>query len=292
MDWMRSKDNPYFAQAFVNRVWANYFGKGIINPPDDMNLANPPGNARAARLPGRRVHRPRVRHEVAASRDRPEPDLPAELEDERRRTSSTSGTSAGRSSAACPPRCCSTPSPWRRPGRPTWPGPRRPPGSRTRAIGPKGGAGSPAATAERLRRRIFGRSPRDTNCDCAASNEPNLLQSIYLQNDQETARRDRPPRRAGSTSAPAIRPRRPRRPAPPPRRPSPRSSARSPTSTARPRPATWPASDRACKDIELAARETAPNLAVQKSKLDSLPKVDAPLPSSPTTSSARPSSAP
>ena len=29
----------------MNRVWANYFGIGIINPPDDSNLANPPSNA-------------------------------------------------------------------------------------------------------------------------------------------------------------------------------------------------------------------------------------------------------
>ncbi len=44
MDWMREPDNPYFARAFVNRVWANYFGVGIIDPPDDLNLANPPAN--------------------------------------------------------------------------------------------------------------------------------------------------------------------------------------------------------------------------------------------------------
>ena len=44
MDWLRQKDNPYFAQAFVNRVWAHYFGRGIVEPPDDLNLANPPSN--------------------------------------------------------------------------------------------------------------------------------------------------------------------------------------------------------------------------------------------------------
>ena len=44
MDWLRSEENPYFAQAFVNRVWHNYFGRGIVNPVDDMNLANPPSN--------------------------------------------------------------------------------------------------------------------------------------------------------------------------------------------------------------------------------------------------------
>ena len=44
MDWLRSSENPYFAQAFVNRVWFNYFGRGIVHPVDDMNLANPPSN--------------------------------------------------------------------------------------------------------------------------------------------------------------------------------------------------------------------------------------------------------
>ena len=46
MDWMRAEDNPYFARAFVNRVWANYFGIGVVNPPDDMSLGNPPSNKR------------------------------------------------------------------------------------------------------------------------------------------------------------------------------------------------------------------------------------------------------
>jgi hypothetical protein len=44
MDWMRAPENPYFARAFVNRVWANYFGRGIVEPVDDLNLANPPVN--------------------------------------------------------------------------------------------------------------------------------------------------------------------------------------------------------------------------------------------------------
>jgi hypothetical protein len=45
MSWLRSPDNPYFAKAVVNRVWSNYFGTGIVDPTDDMNLANPPSNA-------------------------------------------------------------------------------------------------------------------------------------------------------------------------------------------------------------------------------------------------------
>lgn len=45
MTWLRSRDNPYFARSFVNRVWAHYFGRGIVHPADDFNLGNPPSNA-------------------------------------------------------------------------------------------------------------------------------------------------------------------------------------------------------------------------------------------------------
>ncbi len=45
MEWLKSEDNPYFAKAWVNRVWAAYFGRGIVDPADDLNLANAPSNA-------------------------------------------------------------------------------------------------------------------------------------------------------------------------------------------------------------------------------------------------------
>lgn len=44
MAWLLQPDNPYFAPSFVNRVWAQYFGLGIVDPPDDFNLANPPSH--------------------------------------------------------------------------------------------------------------------------------------------------------------------------------------------------------------------------------------------------------
>lgn len=43
-EWLFNEPNHYFAKAFVNRIWASYFNVGIINPPDDLNLANPPSN--------------------------------------------------------------------------------------------------------------------------------------------------------------------------------------------------------------------------------------------------------
>jgi hypothetical protein len=44
--WVTAPDNPFFARSFVNRVWAHYFGVGLVNPVDDFSLANPPTNAR------------------------------------------------------------------------------------------------------------------------------------------------------------------------------------------------------------------------------------------------------
>ena len=43
--WLTSKENPYFAKSLANRYWSYFFGKGIIDPVDDIRLSNPPTNA-------------------------------------------------------------------------------------------------------------------------------------------------------------------------------------------------------------------------------------------------------
>jgi len=185
MDWMRSKDNPYFAKAYVNRVWAAYFGRGIVNPPDDMNQANPPGNAPLLdylakgfidhHFDMKWLHREILLSDTYQrswktneSNHLDEKNfsravlrrLPAEVLIDA--TQSATASSKELMSHATLE------------------------GLQERAIGPKGGA----AIGRRngggdFASKVFGRSPRDTNCDCSASNEPNLLQSIYLQNDGE-----------------------------------------------------------------------------------------------------------
>ena len=40
--WMTRSDNPYFARAIVNRVWAEFFGRGFVEPVDDFRDSNPP----------------------------------------------------------------------------------------------------------------------------------------------------------------------------------------------------------------------------------------------------------
>lgn len=40
--WITSPDNPYFARAAVNWAWAQFFGRGLSEPADDLSAANPP----------------------------------------------------------------------------------------------------------------------------------------------------------------------------------------------------------------------------------------------------------
>ena len=43
-DWMTGAKNPFFARAAANRVWAAFFGRGIVDPVDDFRISNPPSN--------------------------------------------------------------------------------------------------------------------------------------------------------------------------------------------------------------------------------------------------------
>jgi len=43
-DWLASPANPYFATSVANRVWAHFFGVGIVEPIDDIRVSNPASN--------------------------------------------------------------------------------------------------------------------------------------------------------------------------------------------------------------------------------------------------------
>jgi hypothetical protein len=182
MTWLRRPDNPYFARAFVNRVWTSYFNVGIIQPPDDLSLANPPSNAAlldylvesfvAHGYDMKWLHR-----EITTSRTyqlswKPNDTncldtrnfshailrrLPAEVAYD---AIYQATASAGEIAA------------WQ--GEPS-----------RRSIGIGMGADP------RLRGKygnilaIFGKSERLANCDCERSNDPSLLQTLFLLNDAQ-----------------------------------------------------------------------------------------------------------
>jgi hypothetical protein len=43
-DWMVARDNPFFARAIANRLWAHYLGRGVVEPIDDIRDTNPATN--------------------------------------------------------------------------------------------------------------------------------------------------------------------------------------------------------------------------------------------------------
>lgn len=44
VDWMSDPNNEFFAKALVNRYWKHFFGRGLVDPEDDMRVTNPATN--------------------------------------------------------------------------------------------------------------------------------------------------------------------------------------------------------------------------------------------------------
>ena len=182
MEWLRQPDNPYFARALVNRVWANYFGVGIVDPPDDMNLANPASNeplletlaqgfvthgydlkwlhreitnSRAYQLSWKpnATNRGDIRNFSRAVVRR----LPAEVLYD----ALIHATAAGSQQTAMHGDLAVV---------------------RARAIGVSSGYNRHESS---YALQLFGKPARAGICDCQRSDEPSLLQTVYLRNDAE-----------------------------------------------------------------------------------------------------------
>jgi hypothetical protein len=183
MDWLRDRANPYFARAFVNRVWARYFYTGIIEPPDDLSRANPPSNEPlldylAKEFVNRNYDMKWLHREIANSQTYQRSWKPNDTNrlDERnfsralpRRLPAEVAYDAIRqvtASDAEVARMQSDPS--------------------IRAIGQAKPDGKGKKGFNNYALQIFGKSLRESNCDCDRSMEPSLLQTIYVQNDNDT----------------------------------------------------------------------------------------------------------
>jgi hypothetical protein len=44
-DWLVSPGNPFFARVEANRIWSQFFARGIVDPVDEFRDSNPPSNA-------------------------------------------------------------------------------------------------------------------------------------------------------------------------------------------------------------------------------------------------------
>ena len=63
-DWMLADANPLFAAMIVNRLWAHYFGCGLVEPIDDLRTTNPATNEPL--LAALADHMRRVRYDLKA----------------------------------------------------------------------------------------------------------------------------------------------------------------------------------------------------------------------------------
>ncbi len=182
MDWLRESPTQLFAKAFVNRVWANYFNRGIVEPTDNLSKGNPPCNQALldylaqgfidSGYDMKWVHREiclsdtyqrswnpnetNKQDERNFSRAVPRR-MPAELVidalamatvNDERATNFTSDLSNRALLRTSPPR--------------------------------NANSGPDYALA------VFGRSTRESNCDCDRSSEASLLQTLFVRNDQDT----------------------------------------------------------------------------------------------------------
>ncbi len=183
MAWLRSKDNPYFAKAFVNRVWANYFNVGIVQPPDDLSLANPPSNRAlldhlADGFYEHGFDMKWLHREICNSRTYQLSWQPNETnaKDERnfarsvpRRIPSEVAVDAINAAVASDEKASQLVS-----------------NIQGRAIAVPGASAraNQGGNVTGFALQVFGRSIRESNCDCDRSMDASLLQTVYLQNDQ------------------------------------------------------------------------------------------------------------
>jgi hypothetical protein len=183
MAWLRDPENPYFAKAIVNRVWSNYFSVGIVEPADDLSLANPPSNRAlldhlAKEFVAHGFDMKWLHKEIVKSRTYQLSWVPNETNkfDQRnfarsipRRVAAEVAYDAVRQATASDSEIVAMQK-----------------DVFSRAIGGsslpgrKGNGGG----SEGYALTVFGRSTRDSNCDCDRSMEPSLLQTVFLRNDQ------------------------------------------------------------------------------------------------------------
>ena len=183
MDWLRSADNPFFAKAFVNRTWAAYFNAGIVDPPDDLNVANPPSNKALLDHLSRGfiesgfdmkwVHRTIASSETYQRSWQPNETnkldernfsravprrLPAEVAYDAIQQATASDEKAKTLCASIDGRAIAIAT---------------------------AGARTATGNGPNFALSVFGKSTRESNCDCDRSSEPSLLQTVFLQNDRD-----------------------------------------------------------------------------------------------------------
>jgi hypothetical protein len=175
--WLVRSDNPFFARAVVNRVWAHYTGVGLVEPVDNFSVANPPSNERlldalAADFAAHGYDLRRLERLILTSRtyqlsSRP---TPANATDRVNYSHARARTLLAEVAVDVLGDAVGVREDLRHDA---------PPGRRAIEVA------SNRPQAQHLARafRVFGRSPRTAACDCERAADPGVPQTLFLMTD-------------------------------------------------------------------------------------------------------------
>jgi hypothetical protein len=173
-DWLTEPANPYFAKSIANRIWAHYMGVGLVEAVDDMRVTNPPSNpqlldALAKDLIDNRFDLKQLMATIMKSRAYSLSSTPTDQNKTDRQNYARYTTKRLSAEALQDAIDTLTGSPEKFAGLPLG----------TRAIE------LPDESVTNYFLKTFGRSMRETACECEKSYAPNLSQILHLMNSPE-----------------------------------------------------------------------------------------------------------
>jgi hypothetical protein len=183
--WLSRPDNPFFSRNLVNRVWAHYIGRGLVEPVDGFSVANPPSNERlldalARDFAAHGYDLRRLERQILLSRTYQLSSVP---------NATNASDRTNHSHAQARPMLAEAVVDVLNDALGTHedPGPDAPPGSRAVEVA------SNRVRAEHLARlfRVFGRPARAAACDCERPRDPSLPQTLFLMTDPEILKKIR-----------------------------------------------------------------------------------------------------
>jgi hypothetical protein len=181
--WLVQPDNPFFAPSFVNRVWAHYFGRGLVEPVDNFSAANPPSNpelldALAKEFVTSGYNLRRLEWAILSSRTYQLSALPNATNRSDRTNHSHAAVRRMMAEVVVDVLSAAL-------GAAEDLGPDAAPGSHAIEVAPN------RVRAPHLARvfRVFGRPARTATCNCERSMEPAVPQTLFLMTDPELLKR-------------------------------------------------------------------------------------------------------
>jgi len=182
MDWLRNDSKQLFAKAIVNRVWSCYFNVGIVEPPDDLALANPPSNAAlldylTSAFVANKYDLKWLHREIANSATYQRTWVPNDtnIRDERNFSHSIPRRVPAEVAIDAIIAATSSDDEFERLHQDVL----------DRSIAQVSAGSRYNENPQNYALSVFGRSIRESNCDCDRSQEPSLLQTVFLQNDTQ-----------------------------------------------------------------------------------------------------------